>query len=101
MRISDWSSDVCSSDLRTKGPTMALLARETDAGLEYAGSAMLTLVESERESFWQRSEAIGRDGPAIDVPNKAAALWFVPELRVRVQTLTGDKTLLQNRKSVW
>src|SRR3546814_3541715 len=46
---------------RTKGPTMALLARETDAGLEYAGSAMLTLVESERESFWQRSEAIGRE----------------------------------------
>jgi DNA ligase D-like protein (predicted ligase) len=78
---------------RTKGPTMALLARETDVGLEYAGSAMLTLVESERESFWKRSETIGRDIPALDVPKKASAIWFEPEIRVRVQTLNGEKKL--------
>src|SRR3546814_15326463 len=44
MRISDWSSDVCSSDLRLAGTDgMVLLASDSMAGEPYAGMRNFSL----------------------------------------------------------
>jgi ATP-dependent DNA ligase len=39
------------------GPPFALLARESDVGLTYAGSAFVTLPQDEREAFWEAAES--------------------------------------------
>jgi hypothetical protein len=41
---------------REKDRSLALLARETAAGLEYAGSAFVTLSDEQRELFWRSME---------------------------------------------
>jgi DNA ligase D-like protein (predicted ligase) len=78
---------------RTKGPTMALLARKTPSGYEYAGSAMLTLTESDRDLFWARADAIGREAPIVSIPKKSGAKWLDPIIQVGVQTLQGERKL--------
>ena len=38
------------------GPPFALLARDTEAGLAYSGSAFVTLPKEERDRFWEGTE---------------------------------------------
>src|SRR3546814_20284166 len=62
MRISDWSSDVCSSDLVT-------IAKDADAG--QAGKMPLYVTESGYEEFEDTHTRVGRNAP---LPH---TLWLV------------------------
>lgn len=70
----------------------ALLARETEAGLSYAGSAFVTLTYADREIFWRIVEALEVPAPAVPILAKKAQ-WTTPELRVRAQYLKGSDKL--------
>jgi DNA ligase D-like protein (predicted ligase) len=74
-----------------KAPT-ALLARETEHGLEYAGSAMVTLAEPERSYFWHQVEGLRQERPVLPMKNKAAT-WVRPTLRLRARYLKGEEML--------
>lgn len=75
------------------GPTMALCARETPHGLEYAGGAMLTLTAKERDRFWTTIETLRRPGPALKIDKRKAAQWIEPVLRATVRHLRGEEKL--------
>src|SRR3546814_5739696 len=49
MRISDWSSDVCSSDLPAVSAVKELLAQEPDALREIVRSVMQAMLEAEMD----------------------------------------------------
>jgi DNA ligase D-like protein (predicted ligase) len=82
------------------GPPYALLARETDSGLVYAGSAFVTLSQAEKERFWPRSEAIKIRRPVptegLDT-RKRKVSWFKPEMRVRARHMRGGDMLRHAR----
>jgi ATP-dependent DNA ligase len=67
-------------------PATALLARESENGLEYAGGAMVTLPEAERDRFWRAVEQLKAPGPPVPLP-ASKALWMEPSLRVRTRFL--------------
>jgi ATP-dependent DNA ligase len=75
-----------------RAPT-ALLARETPEGLEYAGSAMVTLPERERDAFWTMNEQLKVDRPALPMEPRKETSWLRPELRVRARFLKGEEML--------
>jgi bifunctional non-homologous end joining protein LigD len=75
------------------GPTTALLARKTEDGLEYAGGAMLTPRESERDRFWAGVDALKRDKPPLRMEGGKKARWTEPLMKVRVRTLRGEEKL--------
>ena len=72
---------------------IALLARETTAGLEYAGAAMVTLSSGDRERFWAEMARLAVERPAVTVSGVREALWVRPELRVRARFLKGEEML--------
>ena len=73
---------------------VALLARETeDHRLEYAGGAMVTFSESERERFWRANERLKTDHPALHMDPRPETSWLKPEMRVRVRHLKGEEML--------
>lgn len=74
-------------------PAFALLAREVEAGLEYAGSAFVTLRGDERDRFWTKIEQLSRPRPPIRLPGHKRARWIAPEMRVSVQHLKGGDKL--------
>jgi bifunctional non-homologous end joining protein LigD len=74
-------------------PPIALLAWETEAGLEYAGGAMITLGGAERERFWEEAERLATSRPAVAVAKRRAAKWVLPEMRVRVRHLRGEEKM--------
>src|SRR3546814_6583409 len=83
MRISDWSSDVCSSDLGKAAPT--IVADEIDAYAKKVRDAIMTHVTSRQEEFGNAAKAYlcshpdaGPDG-GIDAVLKDSLLhlWFV------------------------
>jgi DNA ligase D-like protein (predicted ligase) len=75
-----------------RAPT-ALLARETPEGLEYAGSAMVTLPERERDAFWTLNEQLKVDRPALPMEPRKETSWLRPEMRVRARFLKGEEML--------
>jgi DNA ligase D-like protein (predicted ligase) len=72
---------------------VALLAREHDGVLEYAGGAMVTLRQAERDLFWQTAERLKADRPALAMKPRKGASWLKPLMRVRVKTLRGEEML--------
>jgi bifunctional non-homologous end joining protein LigD len=78
---------------RGVGPTTALLARETAGGLEYAGSAAVTLAEPERALFWEEMEHLKRSRPALPISKRSGASWVTPAVRLRVRYLKGSNKL--------
>lgn len=70
-------------------PALALLAREVDGGLEYAGSAFVTLGGDERDKFWTSIDLHPRTKPAVAMEKRKQARWVDPVMRVRVQHLKG------------
>ncbi len=66
-------------------PPFGLLARETADGLEYAGSAFVSLGGDERDRFWETIEANKIAKPAIPMSRRKFASWTKPTLRVRAQ----------------
>ncbi|ANI79320.1 hypothetical protein [Sphingobium sp. EP60837] len=75
------------------GPTTALCARETLHGLEYAGSAMLTLTAKDRDRFWAAAERLQRSTPAVEAGKRKAARWLEPVMHARVRHLRGEEKL--------
>jgi bifunctional non-homologous end joining protein LigD len=72
----------------------ALLARETDDGPRYAGSAFVTLPQPQRGEFWARVEALAAEKPLIRSTRKDAVL-VRPALGVRAKHLRGEGGLRQ------
>ncbi|WP_158274683.1 DNA ligase D [Sphingosinicella humi] len=73
---------------------VALLARETeDHRLEYAGAAMVTFSEADRERFWRANERLKTDRPALHMDPRPETSWLKPEMRVRVRHLQGEEML--------
>jgi bifunctional non-homologous end joining protein LigD len=73
---------------------MALLARETeDHRLEYAGAAMVTFSEAEREIFWRANERLKVAKPALHMEPRPETGWLKPEIRVIVRHLRGEEML--------
>jgi ATP-dependent DNA ligase len=75
------------------GPPFALLAREEDGALVYAGSAFVTLPQAERDRFWQRSEELKIARPVLREIRRAKAGFLKLEIRVRAKHLRGDRML--------
>ncbi|MXP41855.1 ATP-dependent DNA ligase [Altererythrobacter soli] len=73
-------------------PTVALLAREQDGQLRYAGNAAVTLAAAEREGFWRAVEALSAARPAIRMA-RSEAQWLEPRLRVTARYLRNEETL--------
>lgn len=73
---------------------VALLARGTqDHRLEYAGTAMVTFAESEREKFWPANERLKTPKPALHMEHRSETSWLKPEMRVMVRHVRGEEIL--------
>lgn len=73
--------------------SFALLARKVDGGLEYAGSALITLRDRERERFWKAIDRLGCDAPAVPMSKGYEATRCHPALRVTARHLKGSDKL--------
>lgn len=71
------------------GPPFALLARQTEAGLVYAGSAFVTLPQAERDRFWQAAEKLKVTEPGIRDIRRAKVSFVKPALKLRAKHLRG------------
>jgi bifunctional non-homologous end joining protein LigD len=80
-----------------KGPPFALLARETEEGLQYAGSAFVTLGGDERETFWSEVERLRARRPSVSMPRRPRTTWIEPHLRVNAAYLKGSDKLRHAR----
>jgi hypothetical protein len=68
-----------------RGKTLGvLLAREGRWGLEYAGTGVVDLPESEMQRLLDAAEALISDYPHLKVRSRGAR-WLVPSLRVRAR----------------
>lgn len=74
-------------------PSFALLAREVDGTLEYAGSAFVTLRDADRERFWHAVDRLTCPAPAVPMSKGYAATWCRPEMRVCARHLKGGDRL--------
>jgi bifunctional non-homologous end joining protein LigD len=72
---------------------IALLAREKDGQLEYAGGAMVTLPHAERDRFWAAADRLKVSNPPVPMKTRKDASWTRPEMRVLVRTLRGEEML--------
>lgn len=79
--------------MRGEDVPTAVLGRETEKGIEYAGTAMVTLAGDERGAFWEAAALLTRPEPAIALPRPIVAQWVEPRLRVRVRYLRGSDKL--------
>jgi bifunctional non-homologous end joining protein LigD len=73
--------------------SFALLAREMEGGLVYAGSAFITLGSAEGERFWSRVGKLAGGKPAVKELANRKAQWLRPEMRVRARHLKGGDKL--------
>ncbi len=71
------------------GPPFALLARETDAGLVYVGSAFVTLPKVERDRFWAATDSLTVTKPAVKEIRRAKVGFVKPVLKVKARHLRG------------
>jgi ATP-dependent DNA ligase len=72
---------------------VALLAREFQGAIVYAGAAMVSLSGGERERFWSEVERLKIDRPSVPVADQAGARWIRPQLRVQARFLKGEEML--------
>ena len=75
------------------GAPFALLAREEDGELVYAGSAFVTLSAGCRDRFWRSIEARKLKHPVVAGVGSRKASFCRPELRVRAKHLRGEAML--------
>ena len=74
-------------------PPLALLARNTDEGVEYMGSAFVTLPATERDEFWARAAELASPKPAVAELRSPKTTWCRPEMKVRARHLRGGGML--------
>jgi DNA ligase D-like protein (predicted ligase) len=77
------------------GAPYALLAREEEGGLVYAGSAFVTLGAADRDRFWTMTETLHVPKAVVAElrEGKRKATFVRPELRVRARHLKGGGML--------
>ena len=76
------------------GAPFALLAREEEGELVYAGSAFVTLPQSERDRFWTSAETLKVKRPAVKFAAGGRNATFVkPEIRVRAKHMRAEGML--------
>lgn len=75
------------------GAPVALLAREEEGKLVYAGGAMVTLRQPERDRFWKAVERLSLPTPPLKIGPRKGARWVRPNICVRVRTLRGEEKL--------
>jgi ATP-dependent DNA ligase len=70
------------------GPPFALLAREGGElareggdGLEYAGSAFVTLSDDQRDLFWKDMDRLRVPRPALAMSKRPKTTWVKPSVR--------------------
>lgn len=93
LKIKAWTEEeflVVGTEVTPGEPVSALLARETEGGLEYAGGAAVTLAAPVREVFYAATEQLRRDKPLAGMPRSKKARWIEPQMRVRVRHLKGS-----------
>jgi ATP-dependent DNA ligase len=97
-RSTDWLKTKCmtegdfvviGTERNEGGPPFALLARQDEDGLSYAGSAFVTLPSPARDLFWMLAGELAAAKPAIPGLKSRNATWCRPELTVRVRHLRG------------
>jgi DNA ligase D-like protein (predicted ligase) len=76
-----------------KGPPFALLAREVDGELVYAGSAFVTLDGRSGDAFWRSVEALAIPTAPIAGLKRQKVTWCKPTMRVRARHLRGEEPL--------
>jgi bifunctional non-homologous end joining protein LigD len=82
------------TEVDDSGIPWALLARELDGGLEFAGPAILRLPAHARVEWVEKFVAMSIEKPALKGLRRAnKAQWLKPELRVRAQHLKAKGTL--------
>lgn len=74
------------------GPVIALLARQENGQLAYAGGAAVTLKEADRDLFWRSVEKWGRKSAPVQTGRRADA-WVEPRLHVRARYLRSEEKL--------
>lgn len=77
---------------RSTTPATALLARENGDNLSFAGGAMITLTEADRNSFWARVRRLAANSAPLPLPPMKVE-WLKPEFRVRAKFLKGSGRL--------
>jgi DNA ligase D-like protein (predicted ligase) len=77
------------------GAPFALLAREENGELIYAGSAFVTLPAKARDKFWNMAEKLKVDRPAVRPlkMGKRKATFVAPKLRVRARHMRAEGML--------
>jgi hypothetical protein len=83
---------VIGTERGSQGPSCALLACESDDGLQYRDSAFVTLPSRQRELFWRRADELSAKRPARSLSKRDTA-WLEPEMRVRAKFLRGEGKL--------
>ena len=77
------------TELDRNGAPVALVARQNEDGLAFAGAAFITLPNSLRDGFRKRCEKLSSDRPPIHALRRRRASWIKPELRLEVKHLRG------------
>jgi ATP-dependent DNA ligase len=75
------------------GPACPRPARKGDQGLQYAGSAFVTLSGTQTDAFWRDMERLRCRAPAVPVPRPQRVSWVAPDVRVRARYLKGGEKL--------
>ena len=75
---------------KRSGAPMALLARQDEEGLRYAGGAFFALKNASRDSLRARMARLSTDRSPIPALRKRGAQWIKPELIVGVRHLRGS-----------
>jgi DNA ligase D-like protein (predicted ligase) len=84
---------IVGTETDSRGIVEALLAKESDGGLEYAGKAMITLSGADRQQLWERlKRAHVEKAPLAGLSRlrKPDGHWFRPKVRVAVRHLRGE-----------
>jgi ATP-dependent DNA ligase len=71
------------------GPSMALLARQSQEGLLVAGWAAITLPQEARDRFWREAERLACSRAELDIALDRDVRPLRPELRVEARYLKG------------
>src|SRR3546814_18893389 len=99
MRISDWSSDVCSSDLR-ESTTWPQLCRAGMIGVSILaagqGDLCRQLADKDKGKRWQGVDAGRTRAGAIFIRDAALSL----ECAVHVQSPAGDHEIIDRKRVV-
>src|SRR3546814_9278799 len=105
MRISDWSSDVCSSDLMRNHTLMQTIARanrvfpDKDNGLIVDYIGVFRNLEKALAIYGAANAEVGVDSPIQDVEALVAALSEAIDAVVEVCSTNGVDLIALDRKS--